>query len=430
MKMKRKKIFPRNNQKGIAAIYLTLLILTVVFAMATTISVLTYNEQKLSLNIVKSNQAYYAAEAGLEDALLRLANDLNYLPSYNLTIQNSNTVIEISNAIGGVRTITSTGNNSDRIRKIHVVQAVSVDEISFYYGAQIGAGGMEMDNNTWVRGNVFSNGTVESKVPGAGSIEDSIIVAGNGNKIIGLNVGKDAQAHTCEDSVITGELTFVSGGAVQNCTAGSAVKERPNEILPKDLPISQAQIDEWKQNAQEGGILIGDYTIPGKDTQNLGPQKIEGNLSLENGALLNMEGIIWVTGNLILENDASITLDPDSYGPNSGMVVVDGVIDVKPGVSLTGSGNPESYLLLLSTNTSLDISNPAINIENNADAAIFYANQGAVTLGNNVNVREVAAYKLFLKNGTEITYESGLESASFTSGSGGSWKVVSWKEIE
>ena len=298
------------NQKGIAAIYITFLVLTVVFTIAVNISILTYNEQKITRNIVKSSQSYYVAEAGLEDVLLRINNNMNWSTNYDLVVGDNTASIEVSDIIGGVRTMISVGNASDRIRKLQITYAISTQEISFYYGAQIGEGGMVMDNNTWVRGNVFSNGTVSSKVTGAGSIEESIIVAGNGNKIIGLNVGKDAKAFTCEDSVIGGSLTYVSaGGAVQNCTAGNLINEQPNEILPTDLPISQNQIDEWKQDAENGGVIIGDYIIPINETRDLGPQKIEGSLILNNGSILNMTGTVWVTESITINNGSVIKLD-------------------------------------------------------------------------------------------------------------------------
>ena len=52
--MEKIKISLIQNQKGIAAIYITFLVLTVVFTIAVSISILTYNEQKITRNIVKS----------------------------------------------------------------------------------------------------------------------------------------------------------------------------------------------------------------------------------------------------------------------------------------------------------------------------------------------------------------------------------------
>lgn len=420
------KISSTTNKKGIAGIYITLLVLAMVFAMATTISILTYNEQKISRNIIKSTQAYYTSEAGVEDILWRMFNNMNWSSSYNLDVGNNNATIEVSDIIGGMRTITSIGDASNRTRKIQIIYRISTQEISFYYGAQVGEGGMLMGNNSRIKGNIYSNGSVIST---KGYIDDTIVVATNGNRIEGLEVGKDAKAHACKDSTIVGSLTYVSGGAVQNCTAGEFIDEQPHEILPKDLPISQSQIDEWKTDAENGGIITEDYTISG-DFEDLGPIKIEGNLLIDNNATLNIKGSIWIAGDLRIDNGSTIQLDLDSYGSNSGTIVVDGKIKIKPNTYLKGSGGEESYLLLLSTSSSLDDLDPAIEIDNNTDAAIFYANQGLIVIRNNVQVREITGYKVYLDNNAEVQYESGLENASFSSGTGGTWEVASWKEIE
>jgi Tfp pilus assembly protein PilX len=419
-------------QKGFAALYLAILVLALVFGIAISISFLTLGQQRISRNITKSTQAYYIAEAGIEDALIRLKNKLNFSSPYSFKVGDGTSTVEISSIIGGSRTITSTGNSSNRVRKIRVGYSVSTQQVSFHYGAQVGEGGMLMGNNSRVRGNIYSNGSVIPAMGGdKGYIDETIIVAINGNRIEGLIVGEDAKAHTCKDSQITGTLTYVSGGSVQNCTAGESIKTQPNEIPAKDLPIPQSQIDKWKSEAESGGIISGDYTISGKITQNLGPVKITGNLLVDNNATLNMMGTIWVVGNLRIDNGSTIKLDSDSYGPLSGVIVVDGKIKVRPNTYLKGSGQEGSYLMLLSTNPEvLDTANPAIDVDNNTDAAIFYTTQGLIVLRNKIKAREVTGYKIFLDNNAEILYEAGLEEATFSSGPGGSWEVVSWREIE
>jgi hypothetical protein len=72
-----------------------------------------------------------------------------------------------------------------------------------------------------------------------------------------------------------------------------------------------------------------------------------------------------------------------------------------------------------------------INIRNNsAGSAIYYANSGLIYLKNNMVAREVTGYKIQIENNAEIQYESGLEEANFSSGPGGSWEIVSWREEE
>lgn len=420
------------QSQGFAALFLAILILAIIFALGVSITILTLGQQRIFGNITKSSQAYYIAEAGIEDALLRLARAKNWSSPYNFGVGDGSATVEISDIIGGTRTITSTGDFLNRIRKEEVVYTISTEQISFFFGAQVGDGGMEMGNNARVKGNVFSNGSIlPAKGGDKGFIDDSVIVARNGNRIEGLIVGEDATVHTCKDSTIAEVLTFVSGGSVEDCVAGESIKEQPNEIEPQDLPISQEQIDAWKSDAQSGGVIGGDYTISGKVTQNLGPRKITGNFLVDNNATLNITGTLWVVGDLRIDNGATLQLDSNLYGSNSGVIVVDGKVKIRPNTVIKGTGQEGSYFMTLSTNSEvLDTKDPAIDVDNSTDAAIFYTNQGLIVLRNNITAREITGYKVFMDNNAEIQYESGLENTLFSSGPGGSWEVASWREVE
>lgn len=421
------------DQKGFAALFITLLIVSVFLGIALSITLLTVGQQRIERNIAQSNKAYYLAEAGIEDAILRLSKNMKWSSPYILSSGGGTATVEISNLVGGSRTITSTGNIFNRVRKIQVVYAISIDKVSFYYGAQVGDGGMEMGNNSRVKGNVFSNGNVIG-IAGKGYIDNTIIVARNGNRIEGLKVGQDASAHTCENSEITGDLTYVSGGSVVNCTAGGFIKNQPNEISPQPLPISESQINNWKTDALSGGILTSDYLLT-KAVDFLGPIQIgtkaePKNLTIDNGARLVVRGTIYVTGTITFDNNAIIELDVNSYGPTSGIIAGDGKIITRNNAILRGSGQEGSYILILSTSSSLDPANPAILIANNAEGAIFYANSGLISLLNGMRAREVTGYKVLINNNAEVEYESGLQNSSFSGGTGGSWIVESWREIE
>lgn len=416
------------DNKGFAALYMTILVLALMTGLALLLAFLTINQEKIIRNSLKSYQSYSLAEGGIEDALLRLSKNMSWSSPYNLTLGSGSSAVEISNISGGARTIISTGNVNGRMRKIQVVYQISSDTVSFYYGAQVGDGGMIMGNNSLVQGNVFSNGSVI----GGGTISDSIVVAGNGNRIEGIVVGKDAAAHSCKDSIIGEALTYVSGGSLQNCTAGGMIQSQPNEILPMDLPIPPSQITEWKTQAATGGIINNDVTLNG--IQNYGPKQIgtpasPKNLTIENGAIITVKGTLYVTGNINFSNNAIIQLD-NSYGSFSGVIIADGKIITNNNVILRGSGQAGSYIMVLSTNNSLDPASPAINVLNNASGAIFYTTSGLIYLNNNMVAREITGYKVQIQNNAVIQYESGLQNASFTSGTGGSWEVAGWREIE
>jgi Tfp pilus assembly protein PilX len=417
----------KNNQKGFALFYVTILVLAIIIASGINISVLTYNQQKIFQNIVKSTQAYYAAEAGLEDALLRIENGMNLSSPYNFNVGTASVTNNISDESANLKIITAEADSFGRVRKIKVNYQISTQNVSFYYGAQVGEGGMEMGNNSLVKGNIYSNGSVF----GGGTIEGTIIVANNGNRIEGLNVGQDAKAHSCDSCEIGNDLTYVTGGTLSDCNVGGSILEQSEEIQSKDLPILESQINEWKQEALTGGIIEGDYIISGGTTEDLGPKKITGQLIIDNLAILNMTGTIWAVNGIRIDNGATVQMDTFSYGSLSGVLLTDGKVKIKPGTTLRGSGQLGSYLLVLSEDSETESKvDPAIDVDNNADTAIFYATQGLIVLRNNILTKEVTGYKIYLDNNAEILYESGLRDASFSSGPGASWKVTSWKEIE
>jgi len=422
----------KNSTNGYAAMFTVIVVLIIIFGIIISITILGTTEYKILRNTAKSAQAYYAAEAGIEDVLLRLTKSLGFSDSYTMNIGDSFTTIDVSDEIGGTRVISSIGNMDNQIRKVEIVYAIDADNVSFHYGAQSGDGGITMNPNSRIKGNVFSNGTVV----GSGNvfIDNSIIVANNGNKIEGLDVGGDAQAHTCKDSTINGNLTYVSGGSTVNCSVGGTTKTQPNEIESKELPISLNQINEWKNEANAGETINEDYVLIDGETVSLGPIQIgtasfPKNMTIGNNCVLTLTGTVYVTGDIIINNNANIRLGP-SYGPLGGVLVADGKMDINNNVEFQGSGQEGSYFLVISTNPSLNPGSPAIDLNNNVEGGIFYTSAGLIYLHNNVDVKEVTGYKLYLDNNAVVSYETGLTIALFSSGPGGGWNIVSWREIE
>ena len=429
----------KNNQKGFVVFFITILILAAMFSIGVSITILTLGEHNISRNIIESSQAYYIAEAGIEDALWRLKKDSTQSGfSYAMNVGDGSTDVETSDIIGGSRTITSKGDILNRIRKITVAYEISSDQVSFRYGAQVDEGGMIIYNNAAIEGNIFSNGSILIATGGVGIVTGSAVVASNSttygnNRIVGLNIGEetgaDAYTYSCEDCTIGGKL-YLSGGSAVNCTATGGITSS-GPIAQKSLPITQEQINVWETEASSSGIYIGDYVIDIGETQSFDSRKIEGSLRIRNNGTLIMKGTIWVTGTITIENGATIRLDFNFYGSKSGILIADnGKIIVENGAALEGSGEEGSYLMLLSTNSSQLEDDPAIDVKNNAVGAIFYTTNGLIVLDNNIEVREVTGYKILLKPTARIKYKTGLIDTLFTSGPGGSWKVASWKETQ
>lgn len=419
MKNQKSKIKIKNSQAGFAAFFVTILIFAAVFAISASIFILTYSEQKIIQNIIKSNQAYYAAEAGVEDALLRLAKPLNWSSPYRLNIGTDWATTTISNIIGGSRTITSQGDSLERIKKIQAVYKISSENVSFYYGAQIGDGGIEMDDSSVIEGNVFSNGSIIAETSNS-EITGTVKVANIGNKIEKATVSADAYADICDNATIAGALYTNSN---QACAA-SSVLALGSPSAPLALPISQSQIDNWKQEALAGGVS-GNYNFSG-GVNYLGPKKIEGSLTVQNDAQLFITGTIWVTGAVDIKNNAIVKLDSANYGNLSGEIISDGVITLQNNSISSGTGQSGSYLMYVSVSPL----KPAIIAKNNAQADIIFTSNGWINIQNNTILREVTGYGIELGNNARVSYEVGLQDASFSSGPGGSWEVANWEEIE
>ncbi|MFH1968297.1 MAG: hypothetical protein ABIJ84_02840 [bacterium] len=411
-----------NNQKGFIASFIAILILAFMLALAMSISSVILTRHEISENAVKAAQSYYAAEAGIEDSLLRL-KETPQMPALNYTIDidGFTAVVQIPSLIAGSRAIVSQGDFFNRIKKVQAVYALDAEGVSFYYGAQIGAGGLQMANSSRVNGNIFSSGNVTGS--GSATIDNDVIIAGNGNNISGMYVKGNVLAYSCSNSTIDGNLTYVLGGT-NNCTVGGTTSVQSGEIASQPLPISQIQIDSWKSDAGAGGT-IGSVNLSGTQTMSLGPKKIAGDLSISNSAVLTLTGTVYVTGNITISNSARIKLD-SSYGALGGVILSDGTITPSNYSAFEGSGQASSYLLVLSTN----ISNSAITVSNSATGAIFYASAGGIIVSNNFSAREVTGYKLTMSNNATINYESGLADVFFSSGPTGGWSVSSWKEIE
>jgi len=417
------------DSRGFVAVLASLLVLAVIFAFALTLTTIIFFSKQSYVNLVKSQKAYALAEAGVEDVVWRLRQGMNLPSSYSFPLEGGEINVSISDGIGGTKVITSQGEDDGVVRRIEVIESLEGDSIQFFFGAQVGDGGMTMGNGSEIDGNLFSNATVS----GGGRITGSLVVAGNGNKIEGITIDLDARAHTCKDATIGGILYHVSGtlgGTPGNCVVGGDVRELPNQIDPIPLPISEATIDKWRNQAETAEVYTGDYLVTG--TELLGPLKIEGNLTVENNAILTIRGIIWVTGNVLTNNNSILQLDPSIYGSASGVLITGmadgtgGIIDLNNNCLIRGTGQPGSYLMLLTTSTA----DPAMNVRNNSDSGIFYASQGFIHLKNNAIVKEITGYGVRLDNNVGVQYELGLANSFFIQGPSGGWQVASWREIE
>lgn len=290
----------------------------------------------------------------------------------------------------------------------------------------------------------YSNGTASRGVyPGSSwtnTSKDSyfeLFLGGAVGSIDSVGVGTagtgDAWAHSVTNSNVQGTIYCQTGSG--NNKACNTSRSDPTS---QTFPISDANINQWKAEAGAGTVISGNYT-PSSSPVNLGPARITGNLITNNDQIINVQGTLWIEGNLVLGNGTHISLDP-AYGTGSGVIVVDGYMSINNGVVFSGSGQTGSYLMTISTNDCNGVgspsgkactsSNSAVDLLQTSQNIIVYAQNGQISVYNNASAYQVTGYKIHLNNNANIVYQTGLADVNFVSGPGAGFTIRSWKEIE
>src|SRR3990167_5083503 len=114
MNNSKKQEFQKINPQIGQAVISLLFVMTISIAIITAIVIIVLNSVTAASNFEQGTVAFYAAETGFENALLRLLRDPNY-SGETLNVDQGSVTIQVD---GG--TITSTANVANSIRKIEV----------------------------------------------------------------------------------------------------------------------------------------------------------------------------------------------------------------------------------------------------------------------------------------------------------------------
>jgi hypothetical protein len=396
---------------------------------------------RTTTNLSESRQGYYLAESGIEDIFYRMKKGLSTPSSSTLTLNGETTTITVDDVFPG-KVITSIGDNDGYIRKVQV-KAILGNGISFHYGIQAGNGGFSMQNSSSVTGNVFSSGPVIGS--SSNYINGDVVSAGLNGLIYGIHATGTVFAHSLGNSAQT---TFADKDAyyfsskTNTVVGGTSYPGSPDQP-PAPLPISDAQIAAWENDAAAGGTISacdasGNYVV--NTSVSLGPKKIACNLVVKSASgVLTVTGPLWVTGDITFQTGPTMRISP-SLGSSNVAVIADnpadrsgsGVISVGQTTVFQGSGAPGSFVFLISQNNSAEMggSVTALSMNQGASALVGYASHGLVSLSQSVGVREITAYKIALTQSANVTYDTGLPSVLFQAGPSGGYEISSWKEIE
>jgi len=424
----------KKSQNGqaiiIVVVFFLLISLTIVIGVMSPV----VRETKIAHDFTTSREGYFAAEALNEDIIYRLANNLIVQPAESLTLNGSTATATISDVLGAKQIIV-TGNRSNLIRRTKTLLSYSTGS-AFFYGVQSGEGGFVMENSSSVKGSLFSNGPVSGS--GSSEVQGDVISGGPTGLIDGIHSTSSAYAHTIQNSQIDKDAHYqaISGTLVGGVSYPGSVDQATGT-----LPISDSEVADWESAAAAGGTISSPcpYRITSNTT--IGPKKITCDLEIDGtNIVVNLAGPLWVTGNISFSNSPDIKVSA-GLGNKSVVIIADkptnrltsSQIEVTNSTEFFGSGFPNSYVLLLSQNNSVETggSEVAIDVANSTKGALLvYAGHGEIMLQNSVSLKEITAYRIRLKNSTEVIYETGLANLLFSAGPGGGYNIQSWEEIQ
>ncbi len=174
MLSKRKK----NNSESGQVLVLALVLLVV--ALVTMGTLLGYTGAQIAAHrdSVYQEQGLNIAEAGVEVAIWKLNNQANYSGETNISYGNgvfTATVTTVNSASKLIKVDSYIPNATNPIshRIIQITATVGTTNVGFYYGVEVGRGGLATQNGSEVVGNVFSSGNIS----GSGTIDNNAVVS-------------------------------------------------------------------------------------------------------------------------------------------------------------------------------------------------------------------------------------------------------------
>jgi Tfp pilus assembly protein PilX len=240
-----------------------------------------------------------------------------------------------------------------------------------------------------------------------------------GGVYIGTTGSDIAWAHNVVGASVTGSL-YCQTGSYNNKPCNVS---RPDPT-PQPMPLSDANIETWKDDAATGDTISGDYHV-GWAGGNLGPSVITGNLLVDGGGTLTVSGTLYVKGTITLTGGGNIAL-AESYGSSNGVIVCDGYVVLEGGSTFAGSGEDGSYPFLITTSACPVASgcngHDAVSLSGGAGTVAIIAQDGNVLINGGSVLKEVTGKQITMSGGATLEYDSGLINANFSSGPGGSWK--------
>lgn len=159
---------------------------TSVIVLGTSSSVL--REMQIASNLFKTKASYFTSESGSEDVIYRKKNGIPVSDTETLTLDGYDATTVTTSGASGETVLTSESDRQGYTRKISAVLNQGAGA-GFFYGIQVGAGGLSLENSSSVVGNVYSNGPITgsaiiSSNPNNPTFVSQVTVGPNANKAV------------------------------------------------------------------------------------------------------------------------------------------------------------------------------------------------------------------------------------------------------
>lgn len=435
----------KTTERGVAILIFVIFFMAVSLTLTLTIGKSAYEDLSAYHILLAGKQSYFAAEAGIEDAIYRHRRSKNYSNNELFMLINTPVAVTRTTFVGYYEFV-AIGDEQNAIRSSKNTLVIGTG-VSFNFGIQSGNGGITMANSSSIVGNIFSNGPVSAS---GNLVRGDVIAAGPSGLINSVHATGSMWAHTIQSSTIDKDAYYTSiigstvfGSVCMNahCHPGSS------DQATATMPIPDSMIDTWRTDIQNTGTTIsatssqcssGTYTINTDTTLNNVFIDCDVDVS-QNSTDLIITGPIWIKGNLSFSQGPNVVAS-SSLGVYSVPVIVDQVsnrttsskVSVNQSTNFS-SGNAQSYVVIISMNNSAELGGieKAIDLgQTTTGKLLVYAPHGLIDIAQSTALKEITGYKIKTANSSTITYESGLMNLLFTSGPGGGYTVTSWKEVE
>lgn len=380
-----------------------------------------------------SRQSFFTAESGVEDSVYRLRSGKTVDPSETIFLGGAWATTSITTT-GQSKIVNAVGEVDNYLRSLRSTLNLGRGA-SFNFGVQSDQGGFVMENSSSVRGNLYSNGSIIGS--GSSIVRGDVISAGPNGLVDGIHATGTVYAHTIRNSLIEGDAYYQT--ITNTIVQGQSHPGSPDQAT-SSLPISDEIIEEWQAGALAGGVISTPCPYIINTTKTIGPVKINCNLEISGNPTVTIAGPIWVSGNITIKNNPVIKV-ASAIGGQSVALIADNQsnrltsskISLNNGAQFQGSGSAGSYVLLVSQNNSAESggNERAIDVDNTVSGdLLLYSGHGEVGLDNSDELKQITGYRIRLRNSAEVEYELGIASLLFTSGPGGTWRIIDWFETE